>query len=189
VANYPAAAGGTESGGSWRPSTLLELVGCEDLLAEALRGLPDVGSAESAIPDREEVASLAVFEVVQLFDEIAAVVGADVLRATIVDLVGHLVRSLNVQSRHRSKTTPTREGQGRRGPLQPAPARSLIGLGRPSMGTENCKHENAAPKELLEKLPHSQAGEGRHRCAVCAYAEGLRAGREQALREAREGGR
>jgi hypothetical protein len=56
------------------------------------------------------------------------------------------------------------------------------------MAAENCDHGHAAPRELIESLPHSQAGYARHRCAVCAYdmgrAEGFRAGLEEARRRA-----
>ncbi len=52
---------------------------------------------------------------------------------------------------------------------------------------ENCKHDRSAPKEVVRNLPLSQAGEGRHKCAVCAYAvgyqQGLVKGREQKLQE------
>lgn len=48
------------------------------------------------------------------------------------------------------------------------------------MATENCDHGHAAPRELLEDLHESQAGTGRHKCCVCAYAEGLQVGRTNA---------
>lgn len=38
----------------------------------------------------------------------------------------------------------------------------------------SCAHGFAAPDEVITRLPICQAGEGRHRCAVCAYGEGLR---------------
>ena len=44
------------------------------------------------------------------------------------------------------------------------------------MACERCKHERSATKEHLEVLHDSQAGEGRHKCAVCAYAAGYQAG-------------
>jgi hypothetical protein len=53
-----------------------------------------------------------------------------------------------------------------------------------------CVHENVAPSEFISDLEKSQASPGRHKCAICAYAigyqEGLRAGRQFALREAGE---
>ncbi len=45
----------------------------------------------------------------------------------------------------------------------------------------NCDHAKAAPKAVLEDLPHSQAGTARHKCATCAYAAGVKAGRQQVL--------
>lgn len=39
----------------------------------------------------------------------------------------------------------------------------------------SCAHGSAAPDAVIAKLPICQAGEGRHRCAVCAYRQGLRA--------------
>lgn len=36
-----------------------------------------------------------------------------------------------------------------------------------------CKHGKSAPEYILMDLPASQAGTGRHRCAVCAFHEGL----------------
>ena len=41
---------------------------------------------------------------------------------------------------------------------------------------ETCKHGQGAPKAVISELPESQAGTGRHRCVVCAYAVGLTAG-------------
>lgn len=37
---------------------------------------------------------------------------------------------------------------------------------------ETCPHGNIAPISLLNSLKESQAGEGRHKCAVCAYEDG-----------------
>ncbi len=45
------------------------------------------------------------------------------------------------------------------------------------MSTENCEHGNAAPRDMIAGLQDSQAGAGRHKCAVCAYQEGFKAGR------------
>lgn len=42
-----------------------------------------------------------------------------------------------------------------------------------------CKHGARAP-EVISKLPENQAGRARHRCAVCAYDAGLRAGLAEA---------
>jgi 5-methylcytosine-specific restriction endonuclease McrA len=36
-----------------------------------------------------------------------------------------------------------------------------------------CSHGKEAPEYLIDGLPISQAGPGRHRCAICAYADGL----------------
>jgi hypothetical protein len=52
---------------------------------------------------------------------------------------------------------------------------------------ENCKHGKAAPIEVLGEIEFSQSGEGRHKCAVCAYAAGFAAGRKGTLDEAFEG--
>ena len=35
-----------------------------------------------------------------------------------------------------------------------------------------CPHGSSMPDELILALPDSQAGSGRHRCAVCAYEQG-----------------
>lgn len=35
-----------------------------------------------------------------------------------------------------------------------------------------CEHNSVAPDALVEELPSSQAGAGRHKCAVCAYNRG-----------------
>lgn len=56
-----------------------------------------------------------------------------------------------------------------------------------SLTSENCKHGNAAPLDLLAGLPPSQAGAGRHKCAVCAYEAGFEAGLREALRRAQAG--
>jgi hypothetical protein len=44
------------------------------------------------------------------------------------------------------------------------------------MPNETCKHGNVAPQDILDKLPDSQAGTGRHKCAICAYEKGLKEG-------------
>ena len=46
------------------------------------------------------------------------------------------------------------------------------------MPTETCDHGNFVPYEVLNRLPHSQAGTGRHKCAICAYSEGVQRGRQ-----------
>jgi hypothetical protein len=42
----------------------------------------------------------------------------------------------------------------------------------------SCKHGKTAPEYLLRGLPESQAGTGRHKCAICAFYDGLLAGIE-----------
>jgi hypothetical protein len=36
-----------------------------------------------------------------------------------------------------------------------------------------CDHHNMAPEQIIDGLSDSQAGPGRHKCAVCAYARGI----------------
>jgi hypothetical protein len=58
------------------------------------------------------------------------------------------------------------------------------GLQNPAMpaGNAECTYQQRrAPKDVIESLPESQAGTGRHRCAVCAYHEGFNAARAQAI--------
>lgn len=38
-----------------------------------------------------------------------------------------------------------------------------------------CNHNNTIPDEVLARIPGSQAGSGRHRCAICAYSQGVAA--------------
>ena len=48
-------------------------------------------------------------------------------------------------------------------------------------GNAECKHTGRrAPKDMIESLPESQAGPGRHKCAICAYHEGFQTGRSSA---------
>ena len=58
-------------------------------------------------------------------------------------------------------------------PAFPARARSAAAAG-PNAAA--CPHHRTAPRDVISALPHSQAGEGRHRCAVCAYHAGVEAG-------------
>lgn len=39
-----------------------------------------------------------------------------------------------------------------------------------------CSHGQESTEDVIRKLPHSQAGTGRHKCAVCAYARGFEDG-------------
>ena len=39
-----------------------------------------------------------------------------------------------------------------------------------------CKHRKTAPEYLLLGLPESQAGTGRHKCAICAFYDGFKSG-------------
>lgn len=39
-----------------------------------------------------------------------------------------------------------------------------------------CAHGYTAPDEVVDRLSDCQAGEGRHKCAVCAYHHGVEAG-------------
>ena len=50
---------------------------------------------------------------------------------------------------------------------------------------EMCKHEKAAPKDLLESLPESQGGTARHKCVICAYNAGIEEGKRQAKAESK----
>jgi hypothetical protein len=49
-----------------------------------------------------------------------------------------------------------------------------------SGGDSECRHGRRAPTGMLENLPNSQAGPGRHKCVICAYFEGFAAAREHA---------
>lgn len=42
--------------------------------------------------------------------------------------------------------------------------------------TEMCAHKNIAPYEMLKNLPENQGGIGRHKCVICAFQHGYRAG-------------
>lgn len=41
------------------------------------------------------------------------------------------------------------------------------------MPLQQCDHGSAAPTEMLENLPQSQAGFGRHKCVICAFQRGF----------------
>ncbi|HMP84107.1 MAG TPA: HNH endonuclease [Verrucomicrobiota bacterium] len=43
-----------------------------------------------------------------------------------------------------------------------------------------CAHHNTIPDDVLVRIPGSQAGSGRHRCVICAYAQGVAAARRGA---------
>jgi predicted HNH restriction endonuclease len=47
-----------------------------------------------------------------------------------------------------------------------------------------CAHHNTIPDDVLARIPGSQAGSGRHRCVVCAYAQGVAAARHVATIQA-----
>ena len=42
-----------------------------------------------------------------------------------------------------------------------------------SASMETCSHGRIAPTQMLSNLPESQAGTGRHKCCVCAFAAGF----------------
>ena len=49
-------------------------------------------------------------------------------------------------------------------------------------GNAECTYMNRrAPKEVIDALPESQAGKGRHKCAVCAYQEGFERARAEVI--------
>jgi hypothetical protein len=50
----------------------------------------------------------------------------------------------------------------------------------PDGRSEECQAGLRAAPEMLEALPHSQAGRGRHKCAICAYHAGFQAARKHA---------
>jgi hypothetical protein len=43
-----------------------------------------------------------------------------------------------------------------------------------------CDHNSTIPDDVLARIPGSQAGSGRHRCVICAYARGVAAARRAA---------
>ena len=49
---------------------------------------------------------------------------------------------------------------------------------------EPCPHGKAAPVSVLTGLPDNQGGTARHKCPVCAYEEGLKAGIIEGIRRA-----
>jgi predicted HNH restriction endonuclease len=40
-----------------------------------------------------------------------------------------------------------------------------------------CDHNSTIPDDVFARIPGSQAGSGRHRCVICAYAQGVAAAR------------
>jgi hypothetical protein len=44
---------------------------------------------------------------------------------------------------------------------------------------EQCHNHRRVAKSIVLKFPKSQAGEGRHKCAICAFHKGFEAGRNQ----------
>lgn len=44
-----------------------------------------------------------------------------------------------------------------------------------------CVHHNTIPEDVLWRIPESQGGSGRHRCVVCAYAQGIAAAQQGAI--------
>jgi hypothetical protein len=49
-------------------------------------------------------------------------------------------------------------------------------------GNEECRETHRrAPQDVIEALPESQAGPGRHKCCVCAYHEGFNVARASAI--------
>ncbi len=54
---------------------------------------------------------------------------------------------------------------------------SAAGSSSSSVSAEtHCQHGKVAPSAVIHGLPDSQAGLGRHKCAVCAYDAGRVAG-------------
>jgi hypothetical protein len=53
--------------------------------------------------------------------------------------------------------------------------------GMPAGNAECTYTQKRAPKEVIDALPESQAGPGRHKCGVCAYHEGFNRARAQAI--------
>lgn len=43
-----------------------------------------------------------------------------------------------------------------------------------------CDHNSTIPDDVFARIPGSQAGSGRHRCVICAYAQGVAAARRAA---------
>lgn len=41
------------------------------------------------------------------------------------------------------------------------------------MNNETCKHGGSSPISMLERLPNSQGGSGRHRCPTCSFEQGF----------------
>jgi len=53
--------------------------------------------------------------------------------------------------------------------------------GTPTGGAECTYTGQRAPTDIIDALPESQAGMGRHKCAVCAYNSGFGVARAQSV--------
>jgi hypothetical protein len=53
--------------------------------------------------------------------------------------------------------------------------------GMPAGNAECTYKSKRAPKDVMDALPESQAGKGRHKCAVCAYIAGYEAARAETI--------
>ena len=56
------------------------------------------------------------------------------------------------------------------------------------MPTAKCRHDKEAPLVDIDGLPDYQGQEGRHKCAVCAYAAGYAAGLDDGFKEGMQRG-
>ena len=52
----------------------------------------------------------------------------------------------------------------------------VLASGKEHLLPMRCQHGNDAPAEMYDKLHHSQAGTGRHKCCACAYESGYQRG-------------
>ena len=50
----------------------------------------------------------------------------------------------------------------------------------PLEGNEECQQQRRGSTEVMDALPESQAGPGRHKCCICAYHAGFARGRSMA---------